>query len=145
MTGHTVSAVIGSRSCVCVPGDTTVHHVAELMKNHHISAVLVTDVRLKTFEGICTERDIVFGVVAAGLDAKDVRVASIMTASPRIVSPESPFGHALHLMYEGGFHHVPVVKHGYAVGLISSKDASNYDALQFNAELLRREEITVML
>lgn len=145
MTGHTVSAIIGNRACICVPGDTMVHHVAELMRTHHISAVLVTDVHLKTFKGICTERDIVFGVVAAGLDPNAVRVESIMTASPRIVPPDSPFGHALHLMYEGGFHHVPVVEHGYAVGIVTAKDASGYDALQFEAELRQREEITIIL
>ena len=36
-------------------------------------------------------------------------VDGVMTANPRTIAPDRPFGHALHLMYEGGFRNVPVV------------------------------------
>lgn len=145
MLSRPVRSVIENQDCVTVTGDTTVKQVAELMKSHHISAVLVTDGRSKALGGICTERDIVFNVVAAGLDPEVVQVDAIMTADPQTISPDSPFGHALHLMYEGGFHHVPVVEHGRPVGILSAKDALSLDALQFEVELVRREEITVIL
>jgi CBS domain-containing protein len=57
-----------------------------------------------------------------------------------------PFGHALHLMYEGGFRHVPVVDiAGRPVGLLSAREALSSDALEFGRDLERREEITVIL
>jgi CBS domain-containing protein len=49
-------------------------------------------------------------------------------------------------MYEGGFRHVPVVDAaGHPVGLISARDALGLDAMQFEEELVRREEIAVIL
>lgn len=145
MLDHAVSTVIGNRRVITIPGDTPVRHAAELMRVHHISAVLVTDLRRNTLMGICTERDIVFGVVATGLDPQAVRVDAIMTLSPQVISSDKPFGHALHLMYEGGFHHVPVVDQGSVVGIVTAKDASGLDANQFENELVRREEITAIL
>lgn len=145
MPSRPVRTVIENQDFVSVAGDTSVRRAAELMKSHHTSAVLVTDVRYKTLVGICTERDIVFDVVAAGLDPESVRVEAIMTVDPQTISPDSPFGHALHLMYEGGFHHVPVVEHGRPVGILCAKDALGLDALQFEIELVRREEIMVIL
>ncbi len=145
MMGHTVSSVIEGRAFVTAAADTTVRRVAELMKGHRIGAVLITDPGSGVLQGICTERDIVFGVVAAGLDPEAMRVESVMTRSPQTTSPDCAFGHALHLMFEGGFHHVPVVQDGRPVGILCAKDALGYDALQFETELIRREEITVIL
>jgi CBS domain-containing protein len=49
-------------------------------------------------------------------------------------------------MYEGGFRHVPVVDAGgRPLGLLVARDALSLDALQFDEELVRREEITVIL
>ena len=145
MPNRLVRAVIANQDFVTVAGDMRVSRVAELMRSHHTSAVLVTEGRYQTLGGICTERDIVFGVVAAGLDPESVQVDTIMTTDPQTISPDRPFGHALHLMYEGGFHHVPVVEHGRPVGMLCAKDALGMDAVQFEVELVRREEIAVIL
>lgn len=145
MPNRQVREVIRNQDCVTVSADTKVRRVAELMKSHHTSAVLVAHTRTKTFAGICTERDIVFGVVAAARDPEAVTVKEIMTAEPQTVSPDSPFGHALHLMYEGGYHHIPVVDDNRPVGILSAKDALGLEAVQFELELVRREEITVIL
>jgi CBS domain-containing protein len=145
MPNRPVGDVIQNQDFVCVPGDTTVRRVAELMKSHHTSAVLVTDVHDKTLRGICTERDVVFDVVAAGLDPERVQAEAIMTVDPQTISSDRPFGHALHLMYEGGFRHVPVLENGRPVGMLTAKDALGSEALQFEMELIRREEITVIL
>lgn len=145
MLNHPVSAVIANRKCVTVPGDTPVRVVAELMKKHQLGAVMVADADTQSLKGICTERDIVLGVVAAGLDASAVRVESVMSVAPQTITADKPFGHALHLMYEGGFHHIPVVENGCAIGILSARDALCMDALQLGGELVRREEITVIL
>lgn len=50
------------------------------------------------------------------------------------------------MMYDGGFRHVPVVdRSGRPVGLLSARDALALDAEAFSTELVRREEITVIL
>lgn len=145
MPTRPIHTVIKNQDCVTVSGETHIRRVAQLMKQHHTSAVLVTDPHRKHLLGICTERDIVFGVVAAGKDPQALTVKTVMTAEPQCIGPDKPFGHALHLMYEGGFRHVPVVEDGRPVGILSAKDALSSDALQFEAELVRREEITVIL
>ncbi|MBX3686052.1 MAG: CBS domain-containing protein [Rhodocyclaceae bacterium] len=145
MPTRPVRAVIKNQDCVTVSAHTHIRRVAELMKRHHTSAVLVTDTRHKRLLGICTERDIVFGVVATGHDPAIVTVEEIMTTDPQTISSDRPFGHALHLMYEGGFRHIPVVDDGHPVGILSAKDALGLDALQFESELVRREEIAVIL
>ena len=33
-----------------------------------------------------------------------------MTPNPQTIGPDKPLGHALHMMYEGGFRNVPVVE-----------------------------------
>jgi len=145
MPNRQVSEVIEGISFASALVTATVREVAKMMKKQRTSAVLVID-RLGRLVGICTERDVVFGVVAKGLDPDCTQVASVMTEDPRTISPFKPFGHALHLMYEGGFRHVPVVDTvGRPVGLLCAKDALSIEAMQFERELVQREEILVIL
>lgn len=145
MPSRPVSEVIEKRPVVTTAVDTSVREAARIMKECHSSAVLVVDSK-GVLAGICTERDIVFGVVAAGRDPGQTRVDAIMTRNVRTISPSKPFGHALHLMYEGGFRHVPVVDiAGRPLGLLAAHDALDADGLQMEQELVRREEITVIL
>lgn len=145
MPHRTISTVIGDRKLIAMPTATTVSQIAELMRLHHISAVLVAEGPRQRLQGICTERDIVLREVAMGLDPERVRVDEIMTANPRTISPDKPFGHALHLMYEGGFRHLPVVEDDCPVGIVCAKDSLELDARTFQDELVQREEIMAIL
>ena len=67
--------------------------------------------------------------------------ASLATHLPAIkaaIAPDRPFGHALHLMYEGEFRHVPVVEDGRPLGMVSARDALGPDLKQFISELDKR-------
>lgn len=144
MPHRPISHVIENKTFVTVPAGTSVVKVARLMKERHATAVLV--VRHSKLSGICTERDIVLGVVAEGKSPEHISVEKIMTANPQTIHPNKPFGHALHIMYEGGFRHLPVVDtHGSPVGLLSARDALKIDAAEFGDELVRREEIAIIL
>ena len=68
-----------------------------------------------------------------------------MTPHPQTIAPDQPFGHALHMMYEGGFRHVPVVENGTPVGIVSSRDALGPELGEFVAELGDRERIGEIL
>ena len=145
MSQRLVSEVIRNKTFVAVPPSTTVREAAHLMKAKHISAVLVVD-RHHMLRGICTERDLVVHVLAADVDPVTTKVADVMTHDPVTITPDKPFCHALHRMYEGGFRHVPVVDEaGHPLGMLAARDALQMDAVELEEELVRREEITVIL
>lgn len=140
-----IGEVIEDKKCLTVGARTPVREAAQLMKAHHVSALMVVGAT-KMLVGICTERDLVFDVIACGLDPDQTSVSAVMTANPLTIGPDKPFGHALHMMYEGGFRHVPVVDGiGRPIGMVSARDALDSDALSFDADLIRREEITAVL
>jgi len=118
---------------------TTVSEAAGLMASCRVGALMVVDNGALT--GIFTERDAVFRVLAPGLDARTTRLADVMTPSPVTVDPERSFGHALQLMHEHGFRHVPVVENGKPVGIVSARDALDPEMEDFVCEAQRREGI----
>jgi CBS domain-containing protein len=138
-----VRSIIEDQKPITASADITVAAAARLMKEHRIGAILVLDEG--RLAGIFTERDALFRVIAEGRDAKKTRVAEVMTANPRTIAPDRPFGHALHLMYEGGFRHVPVVDNGRPLGVVSARDALGPDLQQFIAELDKRTHIGEIL
>jgi CBS domain-containing protein len=121
----------------------TVAAAARLMKGKRIGAILV--VERGRLAGIFTERDALFRVIAEGRDPAITKLAEVMTENPRTIAPDRPFGHALHLMHEGEFRHVPVVENGRPVGIVSARDALGPDLRQFISDLDQRTHIGEIL
>jgi CBS domain-containing protein len=138
-----VRSIIEDQKPVTATAAISVATAARLMKEHRIGALLV--IEGGRLAGIFTERDALFRVVAEGRDPAKTRVGEVMTANPRTIAPDRPFGHALHLMYEGGFRHVPVVDGGRPLGVVSSRDALGPDLQQFIADLDKRSHIGEIL
>jgi len=138
-----IRSIIEDQKPITAGAEITVASAARLMKEHGIGAILVIqDGRLA---GIFTERDALFRVIAEGRNPAKTRVGEVMTANPRTIAPDRPFGHALHMMHEGGFRHVPVVDDGRPLGVVSSRDALGPDLQQFIAELDKRTHIGEIL
>jgi len=138
-----VRSIIEDQKPVMASADMTVSAAARVMKEQGIGALLV--IREGRLAGIFTERDALFRVIAEGRDPAKTRIAEVMTANPRTIAPDRPFGHALHLMYEGGFRHVPVVDDGRPLGVVSARDALGPDLQQFIADLDKRIHIGEIL
>ena len=143
MSHRLIRDVIAGRKAYTTSSHTTIADAARLMKQHAIGALMIVD--QGQLVGICTERDVVFRVIAADKDPKATRVASAMTRKPRTLEPDRPLGHALHIMYEGGFRHVPIVEHGNPVGMDSARDTLGPELAQFQEELGDREHIREIL
>lgn len=144
MPHRPIQEVLPGHPHVCVPFETPVREVTRKMRSANQSAALVS--RAGRLAGIFTERDVTFRVMAEGLDPDKTPVGDVCTHDPVTITADKPFGHALHMMYEGGFRHVPVVDaEGHPVGIVTAHDAIGMDALAFGDELVRREEITVIL
>jgi CBS domain-containing protein len=138
-----IRSIIEDQKPVTANAEITVAAAARLMKERRVGAILVLEEG--KLAGIFTERDAVFRVVAEGRDPAGTRIAEVMTANPRTITPDRPFGHALHLMYEGGFRHVPVVDNGRPLGVVSSRDALGPELKQFVADLDTRTHIAEIL
>ncbi len=138
-----IRSIIEDQKPVTANADITVAAAARIMKERRVGAILVLEEG--KLAGIFTERDAVFRVVAEGRDPAGTRIAEVMTANPRTITSDRPFGHALHLMYEGGFRHVPVVDDGRPIGVVSSRDALGPDLKQFIADLDTRTHIAEIL
>jgi CBS domain-containing protein len=139
MTHRTIRMIIEQQDVITAPGSTTVIAAARLMKENQVGAVIVVEQDGK-LAGVFTERDALFRVIAEGRDVQTTLVADVMTRNPQTIHPDKPFADALHVMYEGGFRHVPVVEDGRPVGMISARDALGPELEDFIYELLRRNQ-----
>lgn len=138
-----VRQLIEPRKFLIASPEATVREATELMSSRAVGAVLV--VEHDRLQGIFTERDVVFRVVARGLDPDATRLATVMTRDPKIIAPERAFGVAMALMNEHGFRHLPVVDNGVPIGIVSSRSALDPDLEEFVAEERRRKRIMQQL
>ena len=69
-----------------------------------------------------------------------------MSEDPQAISSDRSFSHALHLMFEGGYRHVPVVDADHRpIGIVSARDVLGLDVLQFKKHLLLRGGLAEIL
>ncbi len=137
MFDQPIKNIMDSKKFLTAPPKTTVSDAARLMAGKNVGAILVLED--DQLVGIFSERDVVFRVIAKGLEAKTTTLAEVMTASPKTLAPTKSYGHALLLMQENGFRHVPVVENGRAIGIISSRNAMDPELEEFVFEERRRE------
>jgi CBS domain-containing protein len=95
--------------------------------------------------GVFTERDALFRVIGQDRDPRTTQLSDVMTCDPQTIGTDKPLGHALHMMYEGGFRHVPVIADGRPVGMISARDALGPELREFVDEMDQREHIAEVL
>ena len=144
MSQRPIRSLIAGRTILTAAPDATVAEAANLMRKKSVGAVMVVaeDGRLT---GIFTERDALFRVIAESRDPHTTRLAAVMTRDPRTIAPDRPFAHALLMMYDGGFRHVPVVEHGRPVGMVSARDALGPELEEFDSQIERRTRIQEIL
>jgi signal-transduction protein with cAMP-binding, CBS, and nucleotidyltransferase domain len=144
MPQRPISSVIAKQKILTATAEITVTDAARLMKKKSVGAVMVVKDNGR-LAGIFTERDAVFRVLAEGRDPKTTRLSDVMTPQPQTITAEKPFGHALLMMYESGFRHVPVVEDGKPVGMVSARDVLGPELQEFESELQRRTRIGEIL
>lgn len=132
-----VKRVMQESKVLIASPETLVSEAAKLMAARNVGAIMV--VENDHLVGIFTERDVVFRVVARGLNAQATQVADVMTCALDTIDPDTPLGYALVVMQEKGFRHLPVVQDGKAVGIISSRSAMDPELAEFTSEVNRRE------
>lgn len=139
MPNRPVRQLIKNQRILTASATLSVADAAAAMRDARVGAIMVLSG--SQLAGIFTERDALYRVLAAAKDPKKTKLGEVMTADPDTIGPDMPFGHALHIMYDRGFRHVPVVENGLPIGMVSARDALGPEMEQFQAELREREHL----
>ena len=114
----------GRESIHSVRPDALVTECVRTMNAKKIGALIVMDG--ETLIGIFTERDALNKVLAAGLDPGSTKVSEVMTKDPHCVSPTTTVGEAMELVTKRRFRHLPIVKNGKVLAVVSSGDLTHW-------------------
>jgi CBS domain-containing protein len=139
---HTiVPHAIHDQDLVAFAPDAVVREVVDAMAKRRFGAVPV--VENGRLVGIFTERDVLVRVVAARKDPETTRLGEVMTANPDTVKSSDAVLHALELMNQHGYRHLPVVDGERLVGLVSIRDLYRSVKEQMDSDILMLAETLI--
>lgn len=107
-----------------VEPETTVLVLAQLMRQHHVGALVVVDANEKSRPvGIVTDRDLVLGVMAEGLDPAVFTAGDIMSVELVTASPDMDAMEAIDLMRRHRLRRLVIADTaGRLVGIVTMED-----------------------
>jgi len=103
-----------------VSPDITVFEGLKVLSEGRIGAVLVLDEG--KLVGMFSERDYARKIILQGRSSKDTKIREIMSTNVTCVSPDDKAKDCMRLMTKNRFRHLPVMKDGELVGVISIGD-----------------------
>jgi len=120
----TTVADVMTRDVLTVEPSDTIGEAAEKMNAANVGALVVVEHMVRII-GIVTERDLL-RAVAARARAAEARVRQWMTPDPVTIEPETTIEDAANIMFENNFRHLPVVKDGRPLGIVSLRVLSRW-------------------
>ena len=117
------------RKPIFVSKGATVLEAVRVMNEARIGCVLVGDE--DDLVGILSERDVALKGVCQGRDLESMPVGTLMTPDPETLTDGDSLAYAVNRMSVGGYRHIPILKDGRAVGMISIRDVLRYLAHLF--------------
>ena len=142
---------IRTREVVVAKRGTTVSEAARLMRSHHVGDVVVVDEvdGRKVPCGIVTDRDIVIGLVAQGLDPDTIQVGDLMMTGIVVGRELDGVADTLEIMRVKAVRRMPIVDAlGTLVGIVTADDllqllSEEMSALAAMINREQRREVTV--
>jgi CBS domain-containing protein len=102
------------------PG-TSVAQLSQQLSARRIGSVLVLDGE-GSVAGIVSERDLVRAMASHGAKAMELEARQVMTRDVVTCDPDDSIDQVMQTMTRGRFRHLPVVRHGELLGLVSIGD-----------------------
>ena len=137
--GNLLAQKDGSVSSI-EPGET-LHHAVELLRDHRIGALVVTEGG--ALAGILSERDIVRKLAETPGQTLPQKVGDVMTRKVETCGADEPVISVLKRMTAGRFRHMPVVDGGRLVGMVTIGDVVNYRLNELEYEALQLKQLIV--
>lgn len=123
------------REVVIVQPDTSVQEAAQLMRQHHVGALVVVEEKSGKRKpvGLITDRDLVVEVLAPQLDAATITVGDIMLPELETILETSGMFETIQFMRAKAVRRLPVVdKQGALIGIVSLDDLLELLAEELN-------------
>jgi CBS domain-containing protein len=114
-------SLLNPRQAITLAPSALVKQAIATMMTHDIGAVMIVDDAGQLL-GIFSERDLLTKVADPTVDHMTRPVREVMTSNPTTVRPTDTLAFALHQMDVGGYRHLPVLKEGRPLGMISVRD-----------------------
>jgi CBS domain-containing protein len=123
---------------VTIEETASVADAAQRLAQHRIGALPVMGAGGR-LAGILSERDVVRGVATKGAAALSEPVSALMTAGVETTTEAESIGDVMQRMTKGRFRHMPVLKDGRLIGMISIGDVVKHriDEQELEVETLR--------
>ncbi len=125
---------------VTITPDDLIKSAVSKMATHNIGSLLVIDDHGR-IKGILTERDIVGKIVNNSKDPNRSRVSSVMTRRVITCSMDTPLVLAQQTMTKHGIRHMPILKDGRPVGMISNRDILAHQLVTARNTVRKQSEV----
>lgn len=132
MTTRNLALIVKDQDPLTMAASQTVQHACRRMWERRVGAVLVTDANHRLV-GIFTGRDAV-RALAEGKNPAETTLSSTMTPGPDTISPERNAIEALRAMSDGGYRHLPIVRDGKILGVVSRGDFTGLELDRLEGE-----------
>ena len=145
MSNRTLADCINNQKLISISSTASVLEAAKLMAAKKCGSILVVSDK-QALTGIFTERDLLSKVVVNELDPSITKVSSVMTKTPRTAPASMPVSHALLLMRDGGFRHLPVLgDDGAVLGIFSMRDSLASELVDADRITTHQEHLSSVL
>jgi CBS domain-containing protein len=135
-----VDAILRAKgnSVATIPPDATVARAVHELRTRGIGALVVSEDGRRV-AGILSERDIVHALAEHGAALLAMKVDTLMTRRVVTCTPEDTVSDLMARMTERRFRHLPVMRDGALIGIVSIGDLvkNRIDEVQFEADSLR--------
>jgi len=118
---------------ICIEPTADLSAAVKCLASHRIGAVLVRGAGGR-LAGILSERDIVRALAKQGSSALDLPVGQVMTREVETCGEEDTVAAIMERMTVGKFRHLPVLRNGELVGVISIGDVVKERVGEIEAE-----------
>lgn len=121
----------------------TLSGVCRELAAHGVGSVVVRGDE-QDIVGIVSERDVVRAVARHGAEALKLCVADVMTENVMTCDPDDTIDSVMSAMTHGRFRHLPVVRQGEVLGMVSIGDVvkARLDETRHETEALRAYIVT---